>query len=289
MKQLDILCVGGDARTIYMCEKLAENARVYALLTTASPRGAVVLRSVGEMTVKADVLVLPMLMNVSHTDKGHFLLCGLNRLSLEDLIPLLRENAIVAGGLPDKETAALFAKHGYELTDYFKRRELIVKNCIPTAEGALMIAMQELAVTVNGCRVLVTGFGNVAKAAAKLFSAVGAEVTCAVRRNEAAEEVRRAGYESIMTGELKGKLGMYDIIINTVPALLLTEPLLEEVIPKAVVIDLASKPGGVDFKAAEKLGVRCIHALALPGKVAPVTAGRYIAETVENIISERGV
>ena len=52
-------------------------------------------------------------------------------------------------------------------------------------------------------------------------------------------------------------------------------------------IDLASKPGGVDFEAAKRLGVRVIWALSLPGKVAPITAGEIIKDTVLNILKER--
>ena len=39
---------------------------------------------------------------------------------------------------------------------------------------------------------------------------------------------------------------------------------------------------------AEKLGVKTIWALSLPGKVAPDTAGDIILNTVLNIIRERG-
>ena len=51
-------------------------------------------------------------------------------------------------------------------------------------------------------------------------------------------------------------------------------------------IDLASRPGGVDMDAAAALGVRVIWALSLPGKVAPVTSGRYIKDTVYHIMEE---
>src|SRR5699024_1787131 len=69
-----------------------------------------------------------------------------------------------------------------------------------------------------------------------------------------------------------------DIIINTVPALLLDKDALETVTPGSLIIDVASKPGGTDFNMAEQLGIKAIHALALPGKVAPITAGNIIAE-----------
>lgn len=55
------------------------------------------------------------------------------------------------------------------------------------------------------------------------------------------------------------------------------------------VIDLASRPGGVDCQAAARYGVRVISALSLPGKVAPVTAGKIIAECIVKNLSEAGL
>ena len=64
--------------------------------------------------------------------------------------------------------------------------------------------------------------------------------------------------------------------------------MLEKLPRGALVIDLASLPGGTDFDAAEALGIRAEHALALPGKCAPDTAGALIAQTVLTILQERG-
>ena len=58
---------------------------------------------------------------------------------------------------------------------------------------------------------------------------------------------------------------------------------------KSIIIDLASRPGGVDFDYGKKIGKRIIWALSLPGKVAPVTAGRIIYNTVVTLLNEKGV
>ena len=75
-------------------------------------------------------------------------------------------------------------------------------------------------------------------------------------------------------------------MFNTIPAPVLTRPLLEQLQPECLIIDLASRPGGVDFEAAGELGLKTIWALSLPGKVAPITAGGIIRDTVLNMISE---
>ena len=55
-----------------------------------------------------------------------------------------------------------------------------------------------------------------------------------------------------------------------------------------LIIDLASKPGGVDLAEAERLNIKTIHALGLPGKTAPVTAGEIIAESIIDTLKKGG-
>ena len=71
-------------------------------------------------------------------------------------------------------------------------------------------------------------------------------------------------------------------------SLILDREVLRHAGPGCLVIDLASRPGGVDFEAAKELGVRVIWALGLPGKVAPVTAGLAIRDTIYHILNELG-
>ena len=96
------------------------------------------------------------------------------------------------------------------------------------------------------------------------------------------------GWEAVSSHDLTGILEGRDLILNTVPALILDREALGKVDPGCMVIDLASKPGGVDFEAAEELGVKTVWALGLPGKAAPVTAGLAIRDAIYNILSELG-
>ncbi|MBO4422886.1 MAG: hypothetical protein J5879_05570 [Clostridia bacterium] len=79
------------------------------------------------------------------------------------------------------------------------------------------------------------------------------------------------------------------LIINTVPAPVADNNVLSFVDPDTLIIDLASMPGGVDFEAAKRRGIKALHALSLPGKTAPLTAGENIADTVLQILKKRGV
>ena len=173
--------------------------------------------------------------------------------------------------------------------DYLKRDELAIKNAIPTAEGAVEIAMNETAHSIFGSNVLITGFGRVAKALARTLKGLDAEVTVAARKYSALAEAQAIGCHTIKLEHLNNRIGEFELIFNTIPALIIDEERLSKAKEDALIIDLASKPGGIDFNAAKKLSKRVIWALSLPGKIAPVTAGNIIFDTIMNILSETEV
>ena len=153
----------------------------------------------------------------------------------------------------------------------------------------MQIAMEELPVTLHGARVLVLGFGRLGKLAAHRFAALGAKVTVAARKWADLAWAEAYGYAAEHIERLDGFLCGYDLVVNTVPVKVLTAGRLADLRPGCLVIDLASKPGGVDLDAAAQLGVRVIWALSLPGKVAPVTSGKIIRDTIYHILNELGV
>lgn len=164
-----------------------------------------------------------------------------------------------------------------------------IANTLPTAEGAIQIALEELPITLQGCRTLVLGYGRLGRTLAPRLTALGAKVSVAARKWSDLAWIEAAGCTAEHSGELRGWLCAFDLIINTIPSRLLGEEALAELKPGCLVIDLASKPGGVDWEAARRLGVRTVWALSLPGKVAPVTAGKSIRSTIYNILNELGV
>lgn len=133
------------------------------------------------------------------------------------------------------------------------------------------------------------GYGKVGKMLAKDLYGIGADTFVEARKYADLALIEGHGLKPVPMESLKDKIGEFDIIFNTVPALILNNEILKSVRKDALIIDLASKPGGVDFERAKEYGLNVIWALGLPGKVAPITSGMIIKDTIMNIIREMGV
>ena len=207
-------------------------------------------------------------------------------IPLEEVFRPLSPGQPVFGGRVDRTARALAERRGVEIRDYFLREDFTIANAVPTAEGALQLAMEELPTTIHGSKVLVLGFGRVGRLTARRFQALGAEVTVSARRYESLAWAAAEGLRPVLLG--RETLPDFDLVVNTVPAPVLDGPRLARLRPGALVLDLASKPGGLDWEAAKALPIRTIHALSLPGKVAPVTAAAAIRDAVFHMLEEQG-
>lgn len=288
IKNKKILVLGGDSRQTFLAKRLKEKGHdVYCYGFNITENSELnTISSLNEIKKQINVLVLPIIS--SNDDKTVNAPFFDGEITLDEAISALKPHSIVVGGNLSKSLRTLFFEHGHFSVDYYIREELKIKNCIPTAEGALSIAIEEMPSTIAGSRVLIIGFGRVAEACAKLFKALESDVYICARRLDAFAWAELYGYKSLEIDEIDSSLSEFDLIINTVPAKILDKKKLAKINKNTLVIDLASKPGGVDFDNARQLGVKTIWALSLPGKVAPVTSGKIIADTILNILDERG-
>lgn len=281
--------VGGDMRQTHLAQLLAQDGHTvytYALEQGAHAAPDALAQPTPEGISRAHCVILPLpVCSVPGTLSSPL---SPEEHALAPILALLSPAQVICGGRLDPDTDSQFARLGLTVHDYFQREELAVANAVPTAEGALQIAMEELPITIHGARVLVIGFGRVGKLTAQRFAALGAKVTVSARSYEQLAWAQTLGLGAEHTQHLASLLCGYDLVINTVPSQMLGQGELAGLKDNALVIDLASKPGGVDMDAAARLGCRVIWALSLPGKVAPITAGACIRDTVYNILRQAG-
>lgn len=255
------LFIGGDARMGYAAEYLNKEGERECTASSSC-------NTDGEAPFDAAVLPLPI-----KPDFDLSLLEG----------KVKRGGCVFAGGsFPALEEYC--AGHGLKLHNYLAREELQVLNAVPTAEGAIEIMIRELDITLWDARVLITGFGRIGEVMARMLIALGSRVTVCARRPYQLAKAEGMGCSTVaFSHELDRLLPDFDAVINTVPAVVLDEKRLLLVKKGCLIVDLASKPGTASEAQTE---AKIIHALSLPGKTAPITAGKIIGKTIENIIKE---
>jgi hypothetical protein len=138
--------------------------------------------------------------------------------------------------------------------------------------------------TIHGSRSCVIGFGRVGITLARTLKAMGAEVTVVARNPGQLARAYEMGCVRADYSQLRDIVNNTDVIYNTVPQLILDRSVLKYANPELLIIDLATQPGGTDFEAANVLGIKAILAPGLPGKVAPVFAGRILADVIPRLI-----
>jgi len=180
------------------------------------------------------------------------------------------------------------AQQGVTYYDLLEREDFSVLNAISTAEGAIAEAIAASAGNLHLSQAAVLGYGRCAKPLIKKLQGMGARVTVAARRWEAACAAVADGCEVLDFAALPYHLPRFAYIFNTIPTSVLEEPHLRRLLPQAVVIDIASAPGGVDYEAAARLGVCAQLCPGLPGKYAPRAAGESVAQIARVILEEQG-
>jgi len=203
----------------------------------------------------------------------------------KEILNQTNEKCILYTGVITSYLKQLTEEWHREIVALFARNEVAISNSIPTAEGTLMLAIQHTNITIHQSHVIVSGFGRVGMTVARLFSNVGAYVRVYARKAEDIARIAEMNMTPISSSNLVQSLNESDIIINTVPSLILTASLIKEMPAHALIIDLASKPGGTDFQAAKLHNIKTLWPLGLPAKVAPKTAGKIIANTLLQLIN----
>lgn len=205
---------------------------------------------------------------------------------INDIVDNIDKNKLLIAGNINRENLYKLNKKCNRIIDIMKCEELVVLNTIATAEGTIDIAIQNTEKNLQGSNVLVLGFGRVGKIVAERFKALKTEVTCAARKSSDLAWIKTYGYDNMDINNLNERLNNYDIIINTVPEVIIGERELKFMKRNTLLIDLASAPGGIDFEEAKKQKRKCIWALAIPGKISPLSTAEFIKEIIYKKINE---
>ena len=213
-------------------------------------------------------------------------------IKLDELEKILKDknHILFAGKIPDKikkqnENKTEQTENQTGIYDFYDDEKITILSTISTAEGAIAKAIEETEISLDGANVLVLGFGRVGKMLANKLYAMNANVYVEARKERDLAWIRALGYNSIPLTKLNENLCKMDIIFNTVPAMILDKEKLILLNRKILIIDLASKPGGVDFETCKKMKFNASLYSGIPGKVAPRTVATYLKDYIMDKIS----
>lgn len=296
-----VTVVGGDLRMLYAAHRLgALGARVKTLGAKDASKGhSCPFKNLSDAARDADALLLPLPV----TRDGVTVNCPCSptcQITLDEVAALLRSNShllLLGGILPQTLLCAVPDRN--RILDYYEDEALVLRNAYLTAEGALMVAMQETNYALRGQSAAVIGYGRIGKLLARLLLSLGVDVTVCARRRESLLWAAADGCNPLhieIGGAGRGLFPLccgHSVIFNTVPEQVLERDLLLRLEPDTLLIDLASAPFGVHDgdveEAARANGLRYVRAPGIPGSYAPRDAGYAIADCVYDALRRHAV
>lgn len=289
LTDMQIAIIGGDARQLEVIRKLTELDAKLSLIGFEQLDHAFTganKEKIDEVDFSLiDAIVLPV---SGTTLDGHVDTIFSNEKVnlLEEMVMKTPEHCTIFSGITNPYLDDLINKTKRHHVLLFSRDDVAIYNSIPTVEGAIMMAIQHTDITIHGSNVVVLGLGRVGMSVARTFHLLGSKVKVGARKPEHIARITEMGLSPFHLDELTNYVSDTDILINTIPHLIVTAKVIAKMPVQTLIIDLASKPGGTDFRYAEKRGIKALLAPSLPGIVAPKTAGTILANVLSNLLEK---
>jgi dipicolinate synthase subunit A len=286
---MQIAVLGGDARQLEIIRKLTElDAKIFLVgfeqldhaFTGATKEK---LDEVDFSIVDAIILPVPGPNQEGEIDT---IFSNEKIVLTEDMVQQTPSHCTIFSGISNKFLDEVVKNTNRKLVQLFARDDVAIYNSIPTVEGTIMMAIQHTDFTIHGSNIIVLGLGRVGMSVARTFHHLGGKLKVGARKSEHIARITEMGLTPFLIDDLEKEVLDCDICINTIPAQVVTAQAISKMPSHTLIIDLASKPGGTDFRYAEKRGVKALLAPGLPGIVAPKTAGRILANVLSKLLSE---
>lgn len=286
---MKVAVIGGDARQLEIIRKLSErDAKLsligFELLDQNFP-GATKEKIDEVHFPEIDAIILPVT-GANLEGKVDTIFSNEDIYLREEMLKKTPKHCKIYSGISNDYLNKITKQAGRTLVLLFERDDVAIYNSIPTVEGTLMMAIQHTDFTIHGSKVMVLGLGRVGMSVARVFSALGAKVRVGARKSEHLARITEMALEPFHMDQIENYVDDIDICINTVPHMIVTASVIAKMPSHALIIDLASKPGGTDFRYAEKRGIKALLAPSLPGIVAPKTAGQILANVLAKLLKE---
>ncbi|WP_018660142.1 dipicolinic acid synthetase subunit A [Heyndrickxia acidiproducens] len=286
---LQIAIIGGDARQLEVIRKLADLDAKISLIGFEQLdfvySGVTKEKFSDVHFAEMDCVILPIT-GTNTEGKVELIFSNEEVVITEDILLETPPYFTIYSGISNAYLDGLAKKMDRRLVKLFERDDVAIYNSIPTVEGTIMMAIQHTEFTIHGSNVAVLGLGRVGMSIARAFHHLGAHVKVGARKSEHLARITEMGLVPFQLNELEQEVKDIDICINTIPQLIVNAAVIQKMPTHTLILDIASKPGGTDFRYAEKRGIKALLAPSLPGIVAPKTAGRILGNVLARLIEE---
>lgn len=286
---MQIAVIGGDARQLEIIRKLTELDARLSLIGFEQLDHAftgAVKEKLDEVDFSnMDALILPV-PGTNLEGQVETIFSNEKVILTSDMLMKTPEHCTIYSGISNSYLSGITNESKRHLVQLFERDDVAIYNSIPTVEGTIMMAIQHTDFTIHGSNIAVLGLGRVGMSVARTFHALGAKIKVGARKTEHLARITEMGLTPFHLNNIEKEVRDSDIVINTIPLLIVTATVISKLPAHTLIIDLASKPGGTDFRYAEKRGIKALLAPGLPGIVAPKTAGQILANTLAQLLQD---
>lgn len=286
---MQIAVIGGDARQLEIIRKLTELDAKLSLIgfeqLDHAFTGAVKEKMDEVDFSNIDAFILPVA-GTNLEGQVETIFSNEKVLLTEETLSNTPDHCIIYSGISNSYLNGITEKANRKLVKLFERDDVAIYNSIPTVEGTIMMAIQHTDFTIHGSNVVVLGLGRCGMSVARTFHVLGAKVKVGARKSEHLARITEMALTPFHLNNLKNVVNDTDILINTIPYPIVSAAVISKMPAHTLIIDIASKPGGTDFRYAEKRGIKALLAPSLPGIVAPKTAGQILADILAQLFQE---
>lgn len=281
----DYAVIGGDMRQVHLAKMFArEGSRVCHFALCAELKEGTQADLLPQLCGAAPCVIgpVPFSKNGDALNQSAYA----QALPIDQILSHMKSGQAFAAGCIPEDFRLKAVQKGVRVFDLMKDPQLCIFNALATAEGAICEGIKRSPVNLRHSFCAVLGYGKCGSALTSYLK--GMHCRLYVFSNPIIERAQAAivADETGSLEEFAACAGMFDYVFNTIPALTVDAKILEKMKQSAVIIDIASAPGGVDYETAQKLGLCAVLCPGLPGKYASVSSAEAVKKVVERFLKE---
>lgn len=285
---MEILILGGDLRYLKIIETLSEKYNV----DVVGYKNTYINEKIKNINIndveikKYDVIIFP----INGVMDKNLITCRFNNIPIKlpkDLLKETKENVLIFSGINTKNLEEMLKTSNRKCTFLMQDEKIVKDNAIPTSEGIIADIIINTEKSLTDQNILIFGYGNIGKVLVNHLKLLGSNITVGIIEPNDKKELNELNIKNFYTNDkekLKNEINKTDIIINTVPKKIINEKDYKHINKEAYLLDISSHPHGFDEELLNEFFIKNKLYLGIPGKIAPITAGKILTNKINEIM-----